>query len=1046
MLLSDISIKRPVFASVISLLLIAFGLVAFERIPLREYPDIDSPIVTVRTEYVGANSAVVENRVTRPLEERLAGIEGIRSITSSSFDGLSTITIEFELSRDIDAAANDVRDRVAQARRELPDDIDPPEVEKTDADNVPILWLNLSGEGMSILEISDFADRFLVDRFSTVNGVARVNVGGSLEYSMRIWLDRQALAARGLTVLDVEEALRAQNVELPAGSLKSRQRDFVVRVTRGYATAEDFDRLVLRRGDDGYLVRLRDVARVEIGPAEWRRLYRGNGINQVGLGVIKQSNANTLEVARAVHALADEINATLPPGMKLNQSFDTSVFVSAAIAEVYETLLIAGILVILVILAFLGDFRAMLIPAATVPVSLIATAIVLYAFGYSLNLLTLLALVLAIGLVVDDSIVVLENVHRRLNAGETPLVAAFRGTRQVGFAVLATTAVLISVFVPITFLEGTVGRLFAEFAVAMAAAVFFSALVALTLSPMLCSKLLDPAARHSRLGSFIEARLTAMQRLYGRALRGTLQRPALIIAVLAGTIVASGLLFTRIPSEFTPREDRGNMFIAVTAPEGSSFEYTQRQLLEIEQRLMPLVEAGEIMRLLVQAPIGRGAGELYNQGRLIIVMEDWASRRSIFAMADEVRRRTADLTGVQVFAIPIQPLSSGNRKPVQFVIGGGTFEELAEWRDILLEAARSNPGLIDLDADYKETKPQIHVAIDHNRAGDLGVSTVAISRTLETLLGSRRVTTFMYQGEEYDVILEGETDLHRTTTDLANIYIRSETSGELIPLSNLVTLTEQADAASLNRYNRVRAITIEASLASGYALGEALDYLERLVQEQLPPTATIDYKGESLELKRSGQSIYFLFALSLVVVFLVLAAQFESYIHPLVIMLTVPLAVAGALLGLWITGHSLNIYSQVAIIMLVGLAAKNGILLVEFANQLRDEGLAFRDAVLRASELRLRPIVMTAFTTIMGAVPLVLASGAGSESRTVIGVVVIAGVLMATLLTLFVVPAAYLAIARGTSSPETVARQLQTELDTTPSADRPATDRGAGPA
>lgn len=1028
MWLSDVSVKRPVFATVISLLLVAFGLVAFDRLPLREYPDVDPPIITVRTNYVGASAAVVESKITQRIEDRIAGIEGIKNITSSSVDGLSTVTVEFKLTRDIDAAANDVRDSIGQVLEDLPEEADPPEVQKANADNSPIIWFNLVSDSMDTLALSDYADRFLVDRFSALNGVARVIVGGSMEYSMRIWLDRQALAARDLTVADIEQALRAQNVELPAGTIKSEQRDFVVRVERGYEQAHDFGALVLRRGEDGYLVRLRDVARVEVGAAEDRRLFRGNGIPMVGLGIVKQSNANTLEVARVVKAETAEANRNLPPGTEIKQSFDSSVFIESAIDEVYSTLLIAAVLVVLVIFLFLGDVRAMLVPAVTVPVSLIASSIVLYAFGYSINLLTLLALALAIGLVVDDGIVVLENVHRRLGEGETPLVAAYRGTRQVGFAVLATTAVLIAVFVPITFLDGNVGRLFGEFAIAMAAAVFFSSIVALTLSPVLCAKLLSARSVHTPLSKFVDRLLDRMQRAYGRMLSLALNRQALMLALFVAILATTVLLFTRVPGEFTPREDRGVVFLVINGPEGASFEYTSGYADQIEERLMPLVESGEVSRLLVRAPIGFGAGEVYSQAMSILVLSDWAERRSVWDIIADVRARIGDITGVQVFAVPPQPLGGRQAKSVQFVVGGGSYEELAQWRDALLTAAADNPGLIGVDSDFKETKPQLRVQVSRARAGDLGVSTAEISQTLETLLGSRRVTTFVYRGEEYDVILEGERALHSSPADMRNVYVRSQTSGELVPLANLITTEERADAASLNRYNRMRAVTIEASVAPGYTLGEALNFLEEVVRKELPPAAIIDYKGESLEYKESGQSIYFVFALSLIIVFLVLAAQFESFIHPFVILLTVPLAVAGALLGLWLAGLTLNIYSQVAIIMLVGLAAKNGILLVEFANQLRDEGMPFREALVHASELRLRPIVMTSITTIMGAVPLLLAFGAGSESRFVIGVVVVCGVSLSTLLTLFVVPAAYLAIARGTGSPEAVARRLELEL------------------
>ncbi len=1029
MLLSDTAVKRPVFAVVISLLLVAFGLVSFERLALREYPDIDPPIVSIRTNYIGASAAVVESRVTQQIEDRIAGIEGIKTITSSSVDGMSSISIEFDLNRSIDAAANDVRDRVSGVLGNLPEEADPPEVQKSDSDERVIMWLNLVSESMDTLQLTDYAERYLVDRFSTIDGVARVRVSGGLEYSMRIWLDRKAMAARGMTATDIENALRSENVELPAGTVKSIDRDFIVKLDRNYRTEEDFQQLVIGRGDDGYLIRLKDVARVEVGPAEWRRLFRGNGVNMVGLGIIKQSTANTLAVTREAKKLRDRIQATLPEGMAIKQSFDSSVFVESAISEVYTTLFIAAGLVILVILLFLGDWRAMMVPAVTVPVSLIATFTVLYGLGYSINLLTLLALVLAIGMVVDDGIVVLENIHRRMNEGESPLVAAYRGARQVGFAVVATTLVLIAVFVPITFLQDDAGRLFGEFAVAMAAAVGFSSVVALTLSPVICAKLLkadNGQHRVSRLGDRV---FSALQHRYHAGLKRALHAPLAMGLVLVAALAACYFLFKQIPHEFAPKEDRGVFFMIIKGPEGASFDYTAERVLEIEEKLMPLVDGGDIQRLLLRAPRGFGGGEDFSGAMGIIVLTPFDSgRRDAYAIMADARARVADVSGVMVFPIMPQALGGHADKAVQFVIGGADYDELARWRDRIISEASANPGLVGIDSDYQESKPQLRVSINRERAASLGVRLIDINRTLETLLGSRRVTTFMRDGEEYDVILEGEPDAQRSPGDLHNIYVRSTSTNRLIPLSNLVTLEDRADAATLNRYNRMRAITIDAAVADNYTLGEALSYLEQVTRE-VAPEAVIDYKGESLKLKTSSGDIYFIFALALMVVFLVLAAQFESFVHPFVIMLTVPLAIAGALLGLSLFGQTINIYSQVALIMLVGLATKNGILIVEFANQLRDEGRTFEEALVEAAGQRLRPILMTSITTIMGAVPLILATGAGAEARFVIGVVVASGVSLATVLTLFVVPLAYYLLARNTHTPLTVTRQLESELD-----------------
>jgi multidrug efflux pump len=1026
-ILSDISVKRPVFASVISLLLIALGLVSFFQLPLREYPDIDPPVVSIDTSYTGAAANVVETRITQLIEDRIAGVEGINFISSSSSDGRSRISVEFSTERDIDDAANDIRDRVSGLLDILPEEADPPEIEKADSSDDVIIWLTLTSETMSGLELTDYANRYVVDRFSVLPGVARVRVGGGLDYAMRIWIDRTELAARGLTVGDVENALRAENVELPAGSIESKTRQFTARIERGYQTEEDFRNLVISRGENNYLVRLADVARVEKTAVEDRTIFRGNGRPRVGIGVIKQSTANTIEVAKAAIEQTERMNAVLPDGMSMFPAYDTSVFIRNAITEVYKTLAIAVSLVVLVIWLFLGSARAMLIPAVTIPVALVSSFLVLLVMGFSVNLLTLLALVLAIGLVVDDAIVVLENIARRMEAGETPLVAAFHGTRQVGFAVVATSMVLIAVFTPIAFLEGDLGRLFAEFALTMAAAVFFSSLVALTLSAMLASKLLKSSKKNA-FSNRIDRDFKRLQRLYARILEGCLRWPAVVIGVFVALLVAAIFLFRAIPSEYAPAEDRGAFFVLVNGPEGASFEYTEEYMDIIEERLLDFVEAGEIDLAIVRAPRGFGNLSSFNDGIVIAVLSPWEARRSAWEIMDDVRARLADLTGVRAFPVMRQGFGGGISKPVQFVIGGGTYEELAEWRDILLEKIEAdNPGFVGLDSDYKETKPQISIAINRDRAADLGVSVRDVGRTLESMLGGRRVTTFIDDGEEYDVIIEGERETQQTPTNLQNIYVRSGTTGGLIPLSNVVDLTEFADSSSLNRYNRVRAITLESSLADGFPLGEALDYLEALVREHLPETAIIDYKGQSLDFQSSGTSIGFVFALGLFIVFLVLAAQFESYVHPLVIMLTVPLAITGALAGLFIFGGSLNIYTQVGLIMLVGLAAKNGILIVEFVNQLRDQGMEFHKAVIEASCIRLRPIIMTGITTAAGAIPLILSSGAGSETRTAIGIVIFAGILAATFFTVLVVPVAYHLLARGTGSPSDVKRNLEEE-------------------
>jgi multidrug efflux pump len=1025
MILSDLSVTRPVFASVLSLLLIAFGIVSFTKLSLREYPDIDPPVVSVDTSYPGAAANVVETRITEVIEDRISGVEGIKFISSTSSDGRSRINIEFDVGRDIEAAANDVRDRVSGIADDLPEEADPPDIQKADSSDDVILWLNLVSDNMDVLELTDYAKRYLQDRFSVLPGVARVRIGGGLEYSMRVWLDRKKLAARGLTVQDIESALRAENVELPAGSIESEEVQFTARIERGYRTAEDFQKLVIAKTDN-YLVRLGDVARVEKSAIENRTFFRGNGVPMVGLGVIKQSKGNTIDVAQAAIDLAERLGPNLPPGMEIINSYDTSVFIRGAIAEVYKTLAIAMLLVVSVIWVFLGSWRAMIVPAVTVPVSLVATFIVLNLFGFSINLLTLLALVLAIGLVVDDAIVVLENIYRRIEKGEPPLSAAYYGTRQVSFAVIATTVVLVAVFAPITFLEGDLGRLFSEFAITMAAAVCFSTFVAVTLCPMIASKLLKKSEK-SKFHQKVDDVFDRFAAGYGRVLGFMLKFRFIVLILFSGLAGTSYFLFNALPSEYAPKEDRGAFFLIVNGPEGASYEYTKEYMEEIERRLMPYVETNEINRLLVRAPRSFGNLSSFNSGIVINVMNDWASRRPADEVMGEIAKKMSDLPGVRAFPVMRQGFGGGTSKPVQFVLGGGTYAELAQWRDILIEKINeNNPGLTDIDSDYKETKPQLKVKINKDRAGDLGVSSAIIGATLESMLGSRRVTTYIDDGEEYDVILEGERDTQRTPTNINNIYVRAD-SGALIPLSNLVSIEEYADSGDLNRYNRVRSITIEAGLEEGYALGEALDYLRDLTREHLPDRAAIDYKGQSLDFQSSGSSLLFIFLLGFVIVFLVLAAQFESYIHPLVIILTVPLAIMGALAGLYFTGNSLNVYTQIGLIMMIGLAAKNGILIVEFVNQLRDEGEEFSKALMEAAQIRLRPIVMTGITTVAGSLPLILSSGAGSETRVAIGVVILCGVAAATVFTLFIVPVAYDILARKTGSPGDVRRALEAQ-------------------
>lgn len=1025
MLLSDISVRRPVFAAVISLLLLAFGALSFNQLPVREYPNVNPPMVSVRTSYVGASADVVESRITQVMEDQVSGIEGIKSIRSSSRNGSSSITIEFDLDRDIDQAANDVRDRVGRIGRMLPEDADPPRVAKFDSDARPILYMSFSSSEISNMELTDYAERYIVDRFATIGGVAEAAVSGSGRPAMRIWLDRLALAARDLTVNDIESALRRENVELPAGRLDSQDVEFQVRMARNYRTADEFAKLVIGRGDDGYLVRLGDIARVEVGPQSLRSMYRTNGENTIGISIVKQSTANTVDVLTGVISEMERIDSALPEHMSLTKSSDDSVFIREAISAVYWTIGITTGLVALVILGFLGSFRAMLIPVVTIPVCLTASFIVLAGFGFSVNLVTLLALVLSIGLLVDDSIVVLENAHRRIELGEPPLLAAFRGARQVGFAVIATTAVIVAVFVPIMFLEDNIGRIFSELAVTVCAAVIFSSILALSLTPMMCSKLLHDAAHENTVTKAVDRGFSWIADKYVAALGWSLRAPWVSVVVALGVGVGVWQLLENVPQAYAPQEDQGQFMARVTGPEGASFGSMKGNMLEVEAPLLKLVETGAVERSLIAAPMFGSASA--NSGVAFVTMPPFADRTmSTQQVMGAMMGAWSAIPGVRAFPFMRSGLSRrGGGQPVQFVLGGSTYEELAVWRDIMLEKIADNPNFARVDTDLKETQPQVMVSLDKDRAAVLGVSVQNIGRTLQTMMSENRITTYVDGGEEYDVIMQAEDEQRATPDDLRNIYVRSETTGQLIPLSNFTIIQNTAGPGSLNRYNRLRAVTISANLAPGYALGDALAYLEGLVRAELPETAQIDYQGESLEYKESSGGMYFTLGLALLVVFLVLAAQFESFVHPIVIMVTVPLAVGGGLLGLLVADKTLNIYSQIGIVILIGIAAKNGILIVEFINQLRDQGREFRDAVLEGSRIRFRPVVMTTISTIMGSIPLMMAAGAGSASRITLGVVIFSGVSLATLLTLFVVPTFYQILAGRTKSPGAVAQELE---------------------
>ena len=1025
MLISDVSVRRPVFAAVISLILVIIGSMAVTTMPMREYPDVQRPIVSIDTSYRGAASDIVERRVTQIIEDQVAGISGIEKISSVSFDERSSITLEFGPDRDIDGAANDVRDRVSRILNNLPEESDPPEVSKRDSSSSTTMWIDFASTTRSIMDLNDYADRYIVDALSVVDGVASVRMGGTRRKSMRIWVDPKRLAARGLTVGDIEDALRRENVQIPSGRLESSSREFTLRTDTGLLSPDDFRQIVLTRGADDYLVRLGEVADVEIAPEDTRSFSRSNGIAGMSLGIIPQSEANILQVNRDVAKRIEELQSTLPDDINMRINVDNSKFIAASLQEVGKALGLALVLVFVVIYLFIGTIRATVIPAITIPISIIASFIVMAWMGFSINTLTLLGFVLAIGLVVDDAIVVLENIVRRIEKKEPVLIAATEGSREIGFAVIATTLVLIAVILPVSFMPGNVGRIFGEFGISLAAAVAFSSLIALTLVPMLSSKLFATGLHRGRVTHAIDALFRSLARSYDRLLRVVMRHPVIVIATALAVFGGSLTLLGKLPSEYMPREDRAFTMVMVTAPDGASLDYTDKYVQQIEDIMSKDVATGDVLRVMSRSGSWRSGSDV-NTAMVLAPLEVWDKReRSAGEITQNWNRQLRGLPGVSAYAFAPGSWSIGqSSRPLQIVIGGTDYAELARWRDIVIEEAEKIPGLSNLQSDYNERKPKIDVSIDRDRAADLGVSLSSVGRTLESILGSRVVTTYIERGEEYRVILQGADERRQTPSDLDSIYVRSDRSGQLIPLSNLVKLTETAGPVDLRRFDRLRSITISASLGAGYSLGEAVSDLENIIRTNLPEAAQINYDGETRDLKTTGNSVYWTFLLSLVIAYLVLAAQFESFKHPFIIMTTVPLAIAGALFGLTVFGSTINVFSQIGAIMLIGLAAKNGILIVEFANQLRDRGVEFGEAIIESATTRLRPVLMTSMCTAFGAVPLVLATGAGALSRQSIGAVVFFGVTFSMVLTLIVVPVVYTVIARKTHSPEYIGHMI----------------------
>ncbi len=1012
MKLSIVSIERPVLATVMSLVIILFGIISFTQLPVREYPDIDPPVVSVVTLYRGASASVVETEITDVLEEQFATLESVKTIKSSSKEGGSVITIEFELSRDVNEAANDIRDRVSRIRGTLPAEIEDPVISKVDANAQPIVWLALFSKTHSTLELSYFADQTLKEKIQRLTGVGGVFIGGERRYAMRVWLDPLRMAAHRLTTYDIETALRNENAEIPGGRVEGNQREFAVRTRGELSTPEEFGAIIVSQKENR-IVRLKDVADVNVGAEDERTIARWNGEPAVGLGIIKQSKASTVDVAELVTASLPELRELMSEGMKLEIAYDSSEFIVDSITEVQETLIIALLLVVLVVLAFLKSFRATIIPTLAIPISIIGALAAVYFAGFTINILTLLGFVLSIGLVVDDAIIVLENIYRHMEMGKTKLQAAIDGSKEIGFAVISTTIALVAVFVPLAFLTGNVGRLFNEFGVAVAVAVLISGFVALTLTPMLSSKILKPlhGTGKNRASRTFDKFFESLNRIYDRLLRGALKHKFVMIAGSVVLLISAYFLFTILPSELVPVEDRGFGFGIVIAPEGATIEYTDTYVHQIENILLNLPEREG---LFTATGLGfEGPGSVTNSFIFLNLKDRDQREKSQQQIVQELFPQLLSIPGVLAFVInPPSIAADFSASAVEYVLQGDNYEELNGAVNTMMGEASQLGYLINLDTDLRLNKPQLDIHIDRERASGLGVSVADIGSTLETFLGGRVVTDFKRGTKQYDVILQVRPEDRATPDAIQNLYIRSNSG--LVQLANVVRVEKTVAPKELNHYNRIRSAIISASLVPGVTLGQALDDLDRITKEKLPANIKRDYAGQSLEFKTSSSALYFMFLLALIFIYLVLSAQFESFVHPFTILLSVPLAVFGALLTLYFFGQTLNIYSQIGLIMLIGLVTKNAILIVEFANQQREKGLELMEAVVQASTIRLRPILMTSFSTIFGILPIAMGLGAGAESRQPLGLVVVGGVLFSTFLTLVMVPVVYTLLARFT--------------------------------
>ena len=993
--ISEFFIKKPVFCIVLSTFILLIGFLSLLNLPLRQYPDTEKSIVTIDTVYPGAASTIVETKITEIIENQISGIEGIKSISSVSRDGRSKVTIEFIYEKNINEAANDVRDSVSRILENLPKDSDPPEISKIDSDSNAIMWLNLTSNEMNQLDLTDYAERYLIDRLSVISGVAKVRISGGKKKSVRVWVDPFLLSQYNLTVREIENVIKSENIEFPAGRIESETRDFTVKLENSYKTLDDFKKLVIRKGDGESFVTLDDIADVSFGAEESRQLFRGNGEEMIGLGIIKQTSANLIKVTDLIKDEFLEIKKDLPENIKIYESYDTSLFVSEALKDVIFTLCFAVLLVTLIILLFLRNLKSTIIPFITVPISILSTFIFLNFFGYSINLITLLALVLCTGLVIDDSIVMLENIYKKVEGGENKKEAAIKGSREVFFAIVSTSIVLISIFIPVVFLKGDTAKLFEELAVTIIGAIFFSTIISLTLTPMLCSKIL--VVKNYTKDTLIRDKYISFLKLI-------INKKLIISLIVISTFGLSIYLFKFLSKELSPREDRGAFFLVIESPEGSTYESTVGQMLLLEEKLLYLNENKEAKRILLRVPRSFSGTENFSDGIGIIVLNHWDQRRKIWEIIEEIKIKSKEIVDSKIIIFP--PRGLGQRRSgsqLQFVISGDTYSEIDSNMNIILEELNDNKNFLFVRTDYKKSRPQLKIQIDKKRAYDLELSNTEIGRTLEILLAGRKINSFIDKGEEYYVILQAKKEFRKNMKDILSFEVKNK-NGELIRLENVLNIEETAEAKELNRYNKMRSITLSAGLNNKYSLGDGISFLEELSKNKLKGNYKIDFKGQSKEFKESSSQFYFLFIISLIFVYLVLCAQFESFRYPFIIMISVPLTLLIPIICLIIFENSLNIFSQIGIIILMGIAAKNGILIVEFARQLKSQGKDSLSAIIESCKKRFRPIIMTGISTIVGVIPLVIGSGAGYESRLTIGIVLISGILFSIVLTLIITP------------------------------------------